>query len=48
LTLKELEAAGLIERRVVLDVRPPRAEYRLAPPIRRLVPALRELAAMSR
>lgn len=34
--LAELEEAGVLERRVLADVRPPRVEYRLTPAGRRL------------
>jgi DNA-binding HxlR family transcriptional regulator len=46
--LAELEEAGVLERRVVPDTRPPRVEYRLTPAGRRLgalVDALRVYAA---
>src|SRR3954471_12892189 len=45
--LAELEAAGLIERRV-LDTRPPRTEYALSATGRRLAPLLEALTACSR
>jgi DNA-binding HxlR family transcriptional regulator len=46
--LAELEEAGVIERRVLGDSRPPRVEYRLTPAGRRLgalVDAMRAYAA---
>lgn len=46
--LAELEEAGVLERRVVPDTRPPRVEYRLTPAGRRLgalVDAMRAYAA---
>jgi DNA-binding HxlR family transcriptional regulator len=46
--LAELEAAGVLERRVVTDARPPRVEYRLTAAGRRLgalVDAMRAYAA---
>ena len=47
--LSELEAAGLLERRVI-DSRPPRAEYRLTPygeRLNALMDALRAFAAQA-
>lgn len=46
--LAELEEAGVLERRVLADSRPPRVEYRLTPAGRRLgalVDAMRAYAA---
>ena len=46
--LAELEDAGVLERRVLADSRPPRVEYRLTPAGRRLgalVDAMRAYAA---
>jgi DNA-binding HxlR family transcriptional regulator len=46
--LAELEEAGVLERRVLPDTRPPRVEYRLTPAGRRLgalVDAMRAYAA---
>jgi DNA-binding HxlR family transcriptional regulator len=46
--LTELEEAGVLERRVLPDTRPPRVEYRLTPAGRRLgalVDAMRAYAA---
>jgi DNA-binding HxlR family transcriptional regulator len=46
--LSELEEAGVLERRVLPDSRPPRVEYRLTPAGRRLgalVDAMRAYAA---
>ncbi len=46
--LAELEEAGVLERRVLPDSRPPRVEYRLTPAGRRLgalVDAMRAYAA---
>jgi DNA-binding HxlR family transcriptional regulator len=46
--LSELEEAGVLERRVLADTRPPRVEYRLTPAGRRLgalVDAMRAYAA---
>ena len=46
--LAELEAAGVLERRVLGETRPPRVEYRLTPAGRRLgalVDAMRAYAA---
>jgi DNA-binding HxlR family transcriptional regulator len=46
--LGELEEAGVLERRVLADSRPPRVEYRLTPAGRRLgalVDAMRAYAA---
>jgi DNA-binding HxlR family transcriptional regulator len=46
--LAELEEAGVLERRVFTDTRPPRVEYRLTPSGRRLgalVEAMRAYAA---
>jgi DNA-binding HxlR family transcriptional regulator len=46
--LAELEEAGVLERRVLGDARPPRVEYRLTPAGRRLgalVDAMRAYAA---
>jgi DNA-binding HxlR family transcriptional regulator len=46
--LAELEEAGVLERRVLADTRPPRVEYRLTPAGRRLgalVDAMRAYAA---
>jgi DNA-binding HxlR family transcriptional regulator len=46
--LSELEDAGVLERRVLPDTRPPRVEYRLTPAGRRLgalVDAMRAYAA---
>jgi DNA-binding HxlR family transcriptional regulator len=48
--LAELEDAGVLERRVLADTRPPRVEYRLTPAGRRLgalVDAMRAYAAHS-
>ena len=48
--LAELEAAGVLERRVLPDSRPPRVEYRLTEAGRRLgalVDAMRAYAAVS-
>src|SRR3954469_22193953 len=45
--LADLEAAGLIERRV-LDARPPRTEYALSAEGHRLAPMLEALTACSR
>jgi DNA-binding HxlR family transcriptional regulator len=45
--LADLEAAGLLERRV-LDTRPPRTEYALSPEGHRLAPMLEALTACSR
>jgi DNA-binding HxlR family transcriptional regulator len=48
--LTELEEAGVLERRVLPDTRPPRVEYRLTPAGRRLgalVDAMRAYAAQS-
>jgi DNA-binding HxlR family transcriptional regulator len=48
--LAELEAAGVLERRVLPDTRPPRVEYRLTDAGRRLgalVDAMRAYAAAS-
>ena len=45
--LAELEAAGLVER-VVIDSRPPRAEYRLTARGRRLRPVVEALASAMR
>ena len=44
--LRDLEAAGVLERKVV-DASPPYAEYRLTPAGMKLVPALRALQAFS-
>jgi DNA-binding HxlR family transcriptional regulator len=48
--LSELEEAGVLERRVLADTRPPRVEYRLTPAGRRLgalVDAMRAYAAQA-
>ena len=48
--LSELEEAGVLERRVLPETRPPRVEYRLTPAGRRLgalVDAMRAYAAQS-
>ena len=48
--LGELEEAGVLERRVVAETRPPRVEYRLTPAGRRLgaiVDAMRAYATQS-
>ena len=48
--LAELEEAGVLERRVLADTRPPRVEYRLTDAGRRLgalVDAMRAYAAIS-
>ena len=45
--LSELEAAGLVER-VVIDSRPPRAEYRLTARGRKLRPVVEALASAMR
>ena len=45
--LRELEAAGVLERRLV-DASPPYAEYRLTPAGRRLAPAIQALRAYAR
>jgi DNA-binding HxlR family transcriptional regulator len=48
--LAELEEAGVLERRVLADSRPPRVEYRLTPAGRRLgalVDAMRAYAAQA-
>ncbi len=47
--LTELEDAGVLERQVVTDARPPRVEYRLTPAgrkLRVLIDALRAYAAV--
>ena len=41
--LAELERAGILERRVLVDARPPRVEYRLTERGRRLEALLRAL-----
>ena len=43
MTLREMEGAGVVERRVE-DAHPPRVRYRLAPSARHLVPPLLRLA----
>jgi DNA-binding HxlR family transcriptional regulator len=48
--LAELEEAGVLERRVLADTRPPRVEYRLTPAGRRLgalVDAMRAYAVQA-
>jgi DNA-binding HxlR family transcriptional regulator len=45
--LAELEEAGLFERRVLQDERPPRVEYRLTPKGRRLKTLVRALRSWS-
>ena len=42
--LHELERAGILERRVLPDARPPRVEYRLTPRGRRLESLVQALA----
>src|SRR5947199_2338234 len=46
--LAELEEAGVLERRVLADTRPPRVEYRLATAGRRLGPPAAALRAQAR
>jgi DNA-binding HxlR family transcriptional regulator len=45
--LSELERAGLVER-VVVDARPPRAEYRLTPRGKKLRPVVEALVTLMR
>jgi DNA-binding HxlR family transcriptional regulator len=47
LRLAELEEAGLLERRVLEEERPPRVEYRLTPEGRRLKTLIRAMRTWS-